>query len=140
MHGRNALTLEPERKHDPEELDLLAFSDMAGAKSWKVSPSLEDIRAVMKEAGPEKTVLAIYFGQPYVLDEPSGLRDAGAILATFGVSDAAIMDVLTGKHRPSAKLPFALANSAEAILRQESDAPGYDEADTLFPFGHGLSY
>lgn len=122
------------------ELNFLAFSDMAKAKSWKISPSLDDIRGVMREAGAAKTVLAIYFRQPYVLDEASGLRDAGAIVATFGVRDAALMDVLTGKFRPQGKLPFALAGNAEALVRQASDAPGYDKADTLFPFGFGLTY
>jgi beta-glucosidase len=124
----------------PDELNLLAFSDMARAKSWKVSPSLEDIQAVMREVGPEKTVLAIYFRQPFVLDEASGLRNAGAVVATFGVRDAALMDVLTGKYKPTGKLPFALAGNAQAITRQASDVPGYDRADTLFPFGFGLSY
>ena len=113
---------------------------MAKAKSWRVSPSLDDIRAVMREAGPEKTVLAIYFRQPYVLDEASGLRGAGALVATFGVKDAALMDVLTGRFKPQGKLPFALAGSAQALVRQASDAPGYDRADTLFPFGFGMSY
>jgi len=125
---------------NPDELNALAFSDMAKAKSWKVSPSLDDIRAVMREVGPQKTVLAIYFRQPYVLDEASGLRGAGAVLATFGVRDAALMDVLTGKFKPQGKLPFALAGNAQAIVRQASDAPGYDKADTLFPFGFGLTY
>jgi beta-glucosidase len=125
---------------DQNELDLLAFSDMAKSKSWKIIPSLEDIQNVMKEVGPENTILAIRFRQPYVLDEASGLRKAGAILATFGVSDAAIMDVLTGKFKPSGKLPYALASNAKAIVEQASDAPGYDKEDTLFPFGHGLSY
>jgi beta-glucosidase len=124
----------------PEELDLLAFSDMAKAETWKITPSLEDIQDVMKEVGAKNTILSIRFRQPYVLDEASGLRKAGAILATFGVSDAAIMDILIGKFKPSGKLPYALASNAEAILEQASDAPGYDEADTLFPFGHGLSY
>jgi beta-glucosidase len=123
-----------------EELDLLSFSDMAEAESWVLSPSLEDIQAVMQEAGASRTILLIYFRQPFVLDEQSGLRNAGAILATFGVRDAAIMDVITGRFNPRGKLPFSLANSAEAILRQASDAPGYDEQYTLYPFGYGLEY
>ena len=75
-----------------------------------------------------------------MLDEVSGLRDAGAIVALFGADDAALMDVLAGRYEPVGKLPFALANSAEAILRQAPDAPGYPPADTLYPFGFGLSY
>jgi beta-glucosidase len=125
---------------NPDELNFLSFSEMARAQSWKVTPSLEDIQSVMREVGPERTILSIYFRQPYVLDEASGMRGAGAILATFGVSDAAIMDVLTGRFKPAGKLPFALARSAEAIVEQAPDAPGYDEEDTLFPFGHGLTY
>ena len=125
---------------DPEELDKIAFSDMDESNSWTVTPSLADINGVMSEIGPDRTIVAIRFRQPFVLDEASGLRNAGAILATFGSSDAALMDVLTGKHSPQGKLPFALANSAEAILRQHSDVPGYVEEDTLYPFGHGLEY
>ena len=123
-----------------DELDLLAFSDMTKAKSWSISPSLTDIQGVMKEVGADKTILSIRFRQPYVLDAASGLRAAGAILATFGVSDAALMDILTGKFKPQGKLPFALAANAKAIVEQNPDSPGYGEADTLFPFGHGLSY
>ena len=125
---------------DPEELDLIAFSDMAASNSWVIRPTLEDINGVMDEIGPKRTILAIRFRQPFVLDEASGLREAGAILATFGASDATLMDVLTSKHSPDGKLPFALAETAAAILRQDSDAPGYSEEDTLFPFGHGLRY
>lgn len=125
---------------NPDELDLLAFSDMEDAASWTLSPSLADIQAVMDAVGPENTILAIYFRQPYVLDEASGLRDAGALLATFGVSDAALMDVVTGRFAPVGKLPFALAENPEAIVEQAPDAPGYDAEDTLFPFGHGLTY
>ena len=125
---------------DPEELDLIAFSDMAESNSWVIRPSLEDIKGVISEIGRDKTVLVVRFRQPFVLDAESGLREAGAVLATFGASDAAVMDVLTGKHAPAAKLPFALAESAESILCQDSDAPGYVEEDTLFPFGHGLGY
>lgn len=125
----------------PWENDLLAFSQMATSQSWQVSPSLADMQAAMQELGDSrKAVLCIYFRQAYVLDEASRLKNAGAILATFGVSDAALMDVLTGRSKPQGKLPFALANKPEAIVTQASDAPGYPEADTLFPFGFGLTY
>ncbi|MEZ5044786.1 MAG: glycoside hydrolase family 3 N-terminal domain-containing protein [Saprospiraceae bacterium] len=125
---------------DPKELDFLAFSDMAKAKSWNISPSLSDIQNIMKTVGAEKTVLSIDFRQPYVIDENCGFLDAGVILATFGVSDAAVMDILTGRFKPTGKLPFALANKAKAIVDQDPDAPGYAKEDTLFPFGFGLTY
>jgi beta-glucosidase len=124
----------------PWESDNISFTAMAASKSWRVSPSLADIQAVMKEAGAARTVLCIYFRQPYVIDAESGLRNAGAILAGFGVSDSALMDVVTGKFAPKGKLPFALAKSIAAVKAKPSDSPTYPAADTLFPFGHGLTY
>ena len=124
----------------PDELNFLAFSDMARSKSWKVSPTLADIKKVMDLVGAEKTILAISFRQPYILDQESGLLRAGAILATFGVNDSAILDILSGKFKPVGKLPYALANKPKAVIDQQPDAPGYSKEDTLFPFGFGLTY
>jgi beta-glucosidase len=125
---------------DSTELDFLSFSEMAKAKSWKISPSLEDIQTVMETVGAKKTILSIDFRQPYVLDEASGILNAAGILATFGVSDAAVMDIIMGKFNPTGKLPYALAKSSAAVVKQAPDAPGYPEEDTLFPFGFGLNY
>jgi beta-glucosidase len=124
----------------PWEAGNLSFTAMAASRSWAVSPSLADIQAVMREAGPSRTILCIYFRQPYVLDEESGMRRAGAILAGFGVSDGALMDIISGRFTPQGKLPFALARTQQAIVDNAPDAPGYPAADTLFPFGYGLSY
>jgi beta-glucosidase len=113
---------------------------MAAAQSWQISPPLPEIQAVMREVGSSRTVLAIYFRNPYVLDDASGLKDAGAILATFGVSDRAILEVVSGRFKPRGKLPFALARTLEAVVQNEPDAPGYPAKDTLFPLRFGLSY
>ncbi|EGU30845.1 glycoside hydrolase family 3 protein [Vibrio scophthalmi] len=127
-----------------DQVNALDFTTLAQSSTWDMSPSLEDIKKVMKEVGADKTVLSIYFRQPFVLDEASGMQDAGAILATFGSRDAALMDVVTGKFNPTGKLPFALAKSAEQIIEQASDAEGYPDENgkdaSLYPFGHGLSY
>jgi beta-glucosidase len=64
----------------------------------------------------------------------------GALLATFGAGNEALIDILTGLASPTARLPFALPASLEAVRRQHSDAPGYDDTagGALFPDGFGL--
>lgn len=124
----------------PWEADNLSFTTMAASQSWEIKPSLAEIQAVMAEVGASKAVLHIYFRQPFVLDAPSGLLNAGAIVAGFGVTDTALLDVLSGKFKPQGKMPFALANNLQAIKDNAPDLPGYPPADTLFPFGFGLTY
>jgi beta-glucosidase len=125
----------------PWEANLLALSDLAKAESWTMTPALSEIQAAMRELGtPAKVIVSIYFRNPYVIDEASQLRNAGALLATFGVSDRAQLDIITGKARPAGRLPFALPASREAILRQYPDAPGYAPGDTLYGFGFGLGF
>lgn len=124
----------------PWEANNLSFTTMAASQSWQIKPSLADIQAVMNEVGPKSTILHIYFRHPFVLDEASGLRNAGAIVAGFGVSDTALLDVLSGKYRPRGRMPFALANNLQAVIDNQPDVPGYPERDTLYPFGFGLTY
>lgn len=124
----------------PWEAGVLDFTGMAASMSWQITPSLDQIQKAMQEVGAQNTVLHIYFRQPYVLDQASGLQDAGAIVAGFGTTDTALFDVLSGKVAPQGKMPFALANNVQAIATQAPDQPGYATADTLYPFGHGLTY
>jgi beta-glucosidase len=124
----------------PWEANHLSFTTMAASQSWQITPSLASIQAVMKEVGATKTVLAIYFRNPYVLDDESRLKEAGAILASFGVSDTALLEVISGRFKPRGKLPFALARTLQAVIDNEPDVPGYRAADTLYPIKFGLTY
>ncbi|WP_417233860.1 glycoside hydrolase family 3 N-terminal domain-containing protein [Arthrobacter sp.] len=127
----------------PWEAGTLDFTGMAASESWDVSPSLDTIQQVMREVDdPRKVVLHVYFRQPFVMDQASGLRDAGAVIAGFGMSDTALFDVLSGKVSPQGRMPFALAGTSRAIDEQYSDLPGYRETTdgALYPFGYGLTY
>ena len=95
---------------------------------------VQRLRAVMSA---KPTVVALYFDRPYVVPELA--RESAALVAHFGVSDEALLDVLTGRFAPAGKLPFELPSSMDAVRAQKEDVP-YDSRDPLFEFGHGLTY
>ncbi len=83
------------------------------------------------------TIVTIYLDRPAILDS---LRDrASALIGNFGVSDAALLDVVTGKAQPEGKLPFELPSSMQEVETQRSDIP-HDTAHPLYRFGYGLRY
>ena len=83
------------------------------------------------------SIVDIYLDRPAVIPEIA--EKSAGLLANFGASDAAVLDVIFGRFRPVGKLPFEMPSSMEAVRRQKEDVP-YDSDNPLFPFGHGLSY
>jgi beta-glucosidase len=83
------------------------------------------------------TVVTVYLDRPAVLTPLKG--KARAILANFGVSDAALLDVLAGRGAPQGKLPFDLPSSMDGVLTQKSDV-AHDLPHALYPFGFGKGY
>jgi beta-glucosidase len=83
------------------------------------------------------TVVAVYLDRPAILTPLKG--KARAILANFGVSDEALLEVLAGRAKPQGKLPFALPASMDAVRAQKPDA-AHDVPRPLYPFGFGKSY
>jgi len=83
------------------------------------------------------TIVDIHLDRPAVIPEIAA-RSA-ALLADFGASDGAVLDVIFGRFSPSGKLPFELPSSMEAVERQKEDVP-YDSKEPLYPFGYGLTY
>lgn len=104
-----------------------------------------DIDYIHQLASNKPVILAINFSNPFVIDEIYNKQTEEqypAILATFGVSMDALLDVVTGKFNPSGKLPITLPASMKAVENNREDVPGYLEPEgyALFKYGHGLSY
>ena len=83
------------------------------------------------------TIVDIYLDRPAVIPEINAR--AKAVLANFGASDAALLDVIFGKAKPQGRLPLELPSSMEAVRQQKPDVP-YDSEAPLYEFGYGLSY
>jgi beta-glucosidase len=83
------------------------------------------------------TIVDIYLDRPAVIPEIAA--HSAALLANFGASDGALLDVVFGRVAPEGTLPFEIPSSMEAVLKQKSDLP-YDSENPLFPFGCGLQY
>ena len=97
----------------------------------------ETVGRVLALARKKPTVVALHLDNPLVVPEIA--REAAALLATFGVADAALLDVLTGKLAPTGKLPFELPSSMDAVRAQLEDVP-HDSKNPLFMIGAGLTY
>jgi beta-glucosidase len=97
----------------------------------------QDYEAIKRVSAHVPTIVTIYLDRPAIL---TNIRDKVAgMVGNFGISDAALLDVLTGKSRPQGKLPFELPSSEEEVDRQAADVP-HDTALPLYRFGFGLSY
>ena len=83
------------------------------------------------------TVVDIYLERPAVIPEIA--EKSAALIANFGASDNAVLDVIFGKFAPQGKVPFELPSSMEAVRKQKEDVP-HDFENPLFEYGHGLSY
>ncbi len=95
---------------------------------------LDDILTLLKTV---PTVVDINLDRPAVIPEIS--QYSKALIANYGASDAALLDVLFGKYKPGGHLPIELPSSMEAVRNQKEDVP-YDTKNPLYKFGFGLSY
>ncbi|MER8047931.1 glycoside hydrolase family 3 N-terminal domain-containing protein [Streptomyces sp. NPDC094032] len=81
------------------------------------------------------TIVCVNLERPAVLPEIAG--HAAALLADYGASDEALLDVVFGRAKPEGRLPFELPRSMAAVEASRPDVPN-DTVDPVFPYGHGL--
>lgn len=87
----------------------------------------------------------VNFANSWIIDEMDNDKNKGnvkAVLATFGTSTDALLDVVSGKFNPTGKMPFTTPVSEAAAQNQPSEVPGYlkGPAYPLFKYNEGLNY
>ena len=97
----------------------------------------DEVQRILEVCAAVPTVVDVYLDRPAVL---SPFADAAAaMIANFGVTDQALVEVLFGTAGPRGALPFDLPRSDAAVAASRTDVP-FDTVDPLFRFGHGLRY
>jgi beta-glucosidase len=104
----------------------------ANASNWAV---LESIRKAAASGVP--TVVIVNMDKPVILTE--FIENVAGVFGAFGASDAALLDLVFGKAKPTGKLPFDLPSDMPSVMAQAADVP-FDMDDPLFKFGFGLTY
>lgn len=139
----------------PQEADVILLWIMPAAKplfesdgsplQLSLSKCAADVNYINKLTDKKPTILAVNYTNPWVIDEIYNNDTKGnfkGILATFGTTPDALLDVVTGKFNPTGKMPFTTPVSEKAAQNQKEDVPGYLEgtAYPLFKYDEGLSY
>jgi beta-glucosidase len=138
----------------PAEADALilwlqpAGNALFGSTGTPISLSLSkcgiDVTYVNKLTAKKQTVLVVNYTNPWVINEVYNdkTKNISGVLATFGTTADALLDVITGKFNPSGKMPFSTPVSDEAVTNQKEDVPGYMEGEgyALFNYDEGLGY
>jgi beta-glucosidase len=97
----------------------------------------ERLAAILALLEAVPTIVVMRLERPAVI--PQIAQKAAALLADYGASDEAVLDVLFGAAAPQGSLPFELPRSMAQVEYGRPDMP-QDSPDPLFPFGHGLRY
>ncbi len=90
---------------------------------------------VQAAAAKVPTIIVVNLDRPAILTALQPL--AKVLIGEFGVSDGALFDVLTGKVRPTGRLPFELPRAMDAVNAQLSDVP-HDSKAPLYPIWYRL--
>jgi beta-glucosidase len=94
-------------------------------------PGYEQVKAA---AARVPTVVTVYLDRPAIL---TNLRDkVKALVGNFGASDAALLDVLTGRAKAEGRLPFELPSSMAEVAEQAPGRP-HDTKQPLYKIGTG---
>ena len=117
------------------------FGSTGAAIDLNLSKNRIDVDYVNSIMASKPTILVINYTNPWVIAEIDK-GNAKTILATFGTTPDAVLDIVTGAFKPTGKMPFTTPISQKVVEENQSDVPGFmkPKGYALFKFGEGLSY
>ncbi len=139
----------------PAEADVVVVWITPGAKSLfasdgspihlSLSKNGVDVAHINQLSAGKPTILAINYTNPWVIDEvyqDTTRTTIKGVIATFGTTTDALLDIISGKVGPTGKMPFSTPVSEAAVQNQKPDVPGYREGTgyALFKYAEGLTY
>ncbi|MFF8378846.1 glycoside hydrolase family 3 protein [Streptomyces sp. NPDC015661] len=95
----------------------------------------EELDGILALLRAVPTVVCVNLERPAVLPEIA--EHAAALIADYGASDEALLDVAFGRAKAAGKLPFELPRSMAAVEASRPDVPN-DTVDPVFAHGHSL--
>lgn len=101
------------------------------------------VQQMRKEMGDKPVITVIETERPFVLSEIEPYSDA--ILLTFGVSNRAVMTLISGQTEPYALLPCQMPKDMATVEHNMEDVPGdlecyTDAAGHVYDFAYGLNW
>ncbi len=139
----------------PEEADMILLWLHPGGKSLfgsdgspiylSLSKNAIDVEYVKGLMAKKPTILAINYTNPWVIDEiynNATKPNIKGVLASFGTTSDALLDIVSGRFNPTGKMPFTTPISEAVVEKQLSDVPGNLKGPGygLFKFKEGLEY
>jgi beta-glucosidase len=117
------------------------FNSTDAAIDISLSKNKIDVARVNEMTSLKPTVVVINYTSPWMISEIDN-GNLKTVLATFGTTTDAILDVVSGAFNPTGKMPFTTPISQKAILENQSDVPGFmkPKGYALFTFGDGIGY
>jgi len=111
-----------------------------------IAANLQDLKTIQetKAAMNGKPVIVVLtLSKPMVFAEIEPA--ANAILASFGVQNQAILDILTGASEPAGLLPVQMPADMKTVELQNEDVPHdmvcySDAAGHVYDFGYGMNW
>lgn len=104
---------------------------------------LDLILSTRKQMKDKPVIVVINADRPMVFCEFE--HEVEGILIHFGVSEQAILDIISGKAEPSGLLPIQMPSQMNVVEKQKEDVPfdmecHKDTEGNIYDFGYGLNW